>query len=86
MDFMQTRFLYLINKVSNSGKTFSNKDYANKILGSMCREFQPKFTTTIFFNNLSTLDITKLFRKLAEHENELKRLAYNEVKSKKRDK
>lgn len=38
VDSIQTRFLHLINKLSNLGKTFSNKDYANKIVRYMCRE------------------------------------------------
>lgn len=33
---MQTRFLHLINKLENLGKTFSNKNYANKILRYVC--------------------------------------------------
>lgn len=42
VDSMQTRFLHLINKLSNMGKTFSNKDCTNKILRSICGEGQPK--------------------------------------------
>lgn len=73
MDSKQTIFIHLINKLSNLGKTFSNKDCTctNKILRSMYREWKPKVTAIKESNNLSTLDITKLFGKLSEHENEL---------------
>lgn len=37
MGSMQTRFLYFINKLRDLDKTFSSKDYTNKILRSMCR-------------------------------------------------
>lgn len=37
-------------------------------------------------NDLSTLDITKLFGKLTEHENKLKRLVDSKVKSKNKNK
>lgn len=74
MDSMETRFLHLINKLTNLGKTFSKKDCTYKILRCMCREFQQKVTSIKESNNLSTLDITKLFGKLAVYENELKRL------------
>lgn len=75
MNSMQTHFLHLINKLNNLGNFISNKDCANKILRSMCREWQPRVTAIKDSNDLSTLDITKLFGKIVEHENELKRLA-----------
>lgn len=86
VESMQTWFLNLINKLYNLGKTFYNKDCANKIMRSMCSEWQPKVTTIKDSNDLSSLDITKLFGKLAEHGNELKWLTEREVKSKKEDK
>lgn len=63
-DSMQTRFLHLINKLRELGKTFYNKDCTSKILRSMCREWQPKVTAINDANDLSTLYITKLFGKL----------------------
>lgn len=86
VDSMLTRFLHLINKLRNLGKTYSNKDYPNKILRTMCREFQPKVIAMKESKNPCTLDITKLFRKLVEHENELKRLTDCKVKPKKKEK
>lgn len=71
MYFMHTRFLHLINKLSNLGKTFSNKYCANKITRFICMEWKPKVTSIKESNDLINLDITKLFGKLAEHENEL---------------
>lgn len=58
----------------------------NVDLRSMCREWQPKVTAIKESNDLSTLDITNLFGKLVEHENELKRLADNEVSLKNKEK
>lgn len=52
----------------------------------MCKEWQPKVTTIKDANDLSFLDITKLFEKLAEHKNKLKRFAGSEVKSKRKEK
>lgn len=70
VESMQTRFLHLINKLDKLGKTISKKDCANKILRYMCREWQPKVTTIKESNDLTSLDIIKLFRNLIEHENE----------------
>lgn len=72
VDSMQTRILHLINKLRDLCKTFSNKDYTNKILKSMCMEWKAKVVMIKEANDLSTLDITKLFGKLDEHENKLK--------------
>lgn len=86
VDSMQTRFLHLINKLRDLDKTFPNKVCTKKILRSMCKEWKTKVTAIKEANDLNTLDITKLFGKLVEHENELKRLADSEVKSKKKEK
>lgn len=72
MDSIQTRFLHLINKLSNLGKTFSNKDCDEKILRFMCKEWQTNVTTIKESNDLSSLYITNLFGKLAERENKQK--------------
>lgn len=45
-----------------------------------------RVTTIKESNVLSTLDITKLFGKLSEHESEMEWLTDNEVKSKKKEK
>lgn len=52
----------------------------------MCTGWQPKFTAIKEAIDLNTLDITKLFEKLVEHENEMKRLADSKAKSEKKDK
>lgn len=79
VESIQTRFLHLIRKLNNLGKSTSNKYCANKILRSMCREWKLKVTTIKDSNYLNTLDIIKLFGKLIGHVNELKRLADSEV-------
>lgn len=85
VDSKQTRFLHLINKLSNLGKYFSNKYRANKILRCICRGWKPKVTTIKESNDLISLNITKLFEKLAGHENELKRIMNSEANSKKKE-
>lgn len=50
----------------------------------MCREQQPKVTPIKELNYLNNLDITKLFRKLSKHDNELKRFSARKVISKKK--
>lgn len=52
----------------------------------MCKEWQPKVIAIKESNDLSSLNITKLFGKLAEHESGLKWLTDREVKSKKKEK
>ena len=47
------------------------------------REWQPKVTTIKEANNLTTLDVTTLFGKLQEHEQELINLNKHEKKEKK---
>lgn len=71
VESMHTRFLHLIDKLNNLGKSISNKNSANKILRSMCMEWKPKVTTIKESNDLNT-DITMLFGKLVEHENNMK--------------
>lgn len=58
----RSRFLHLINKLENlKKKTFSNKDFANKISRFMCREWQLRVTAIQESNGLNNLDITILF-------------------------
>lgn len=52
----------------------------------MCRAWNPKVTAIKESNDLSTLDITKLFKKLTKHENELKRHVDSEKSQKKKEK
>lgn len=84
--YMHIHFLHFINKLDNFGKTFSNKDYANKILRSICSKWKPKVTTIKESYDLSSLDITKKFGKLKKHENELKLFTESKVKSKNKEK
>lgn len=49
---MQMRFSHIINKVENLDKTIYDQDCANKIVRSMCREWQPKVTTNKKMSNL----------------------------------
>lgn len=52
MTSMQMRFSHIINKLENLGKTTYDQDCANKILRSMCREWQPKVTANKKMSNL----------------------------------
>lgn len=64
VESMQTHFFYLINKLNNLEIFISNKDRANKILRSICKEWKPKVTAIKESNDLNTLDITNIFWKL----------------------
>jgi uncharacterized protein with PIN domain len=63
-----------VNKLGNLGKTISSQYFANKILRSLNREWQPKVTAIKEAQNLNTLEITTLFGKLREHEQTLLRV------------
>lgn len=45
MESMKTRFLHLIKKPNNLGKSISNKVSVNKMYRSMCMVWQPKVTS-----------------------------------------
>lgn len=83
---MQMRFSHIINKLENLGKTTYNQDYDNKILRSMCKEWQPKVTAIKESHDLKTLDMSTLFGKLTEREHELNRLKASESDTKHKDK
>ncbi|XP_050890376.1 uncharacterized protein LOC127095777 [Lathyrus oleraceus] len=80
---MQKRFTRLINRLNALGKPISNEIATNKVLRSLNREWQPKVTVIKEANNLLKLDITTLFGKLEEHEQELICLDKHEKKIKK---
>lgn len=80
---MQKRFTHLINHLNILGKLVSNKITINKILRCLNREWLPKVTVIKEANNLLALDITTLFGKLEEHEQELICLEKHEKKIKK---
>lgn len=65
---MQMRFSHIINEFENLGMTTSNQDYANNILRSICREWQPKVTAIKESHDLKTLDMLTIFGKLTKHE------------------
>lgn len=80
---MQKRYTHLINCLNALGKPISNEMATNKVLRCRYRECQPKFTSIKEANNLLTLDITTLFDKIEEHEQELIYLEKHEKKIKK---
>lgn len=49
-------------------------------------DFKPNLTAIKEYNDLSSLEITRLFGKLTEHENVLKRLADGKVSPKNKEK
>lgn len=81
---MQMRFIYIINNLENLGKTLSNQDYANKVVSSMYKKWQPKVTTIKESHGFKALDVYTLFGKLTEHDLELKKLKVNKVNVKKK--
>lgn len=68
IESMQARFLHLINKLKNLGKSLSKMYYANNTLRSMCTDWQPKVITIKESNDINNLDIIQLFGKMTEHE------------------
>ncbi|XP_050919464.1 uncharacterized protein LOC127137007 [Lathyrus oleraceus] len=68
---MQKRFTHLINKLNDLGNRISNAIATNKVLRCLNREWKPKVTVIKEANNLKALDLTALFGKLEEHEQEL---------------
>lgn len=84
VESMQMRFIYIINNLENLGKTLSNQDYANKVVSSMYKKWQPKVTTIKESHGFKALDVYTLFGKLTEHDLELKKLKVNKVNVKKK--
>ena len=80
---MQKRFTHIINHLHTIGHTTSNVVATNKILRCLNREWQPKVTMIKEANDLTTLDVTTLFGKLQEHEQELINLNKHKKKEKK---
>lgn len=83
---MKKRFTHIVTKLDGLGKTIPNEDVTNKLLRYLTREWQPKITTIIESQNLNTLSIASLLRKLEEHEQEPLNLAKHAEKLKKNDK
>lgn len=44
VESIQMQYINLINILENLGKTLSNQDYSNKVIRSMCKDWQPKVT------------------------------------------
>src|SRR3954466_2160636 len=80
---MQKRFVHLKNRLNSLDRPVSNAIATNKILKCLNREWQPKFTAIKEANDLNTLDLTTLFGKLEEHEQNLKCLDMHEKRAKK---
>ena len=83
---MQMRFIHIVNKLQNLGKTISSQDCTNKISRCMTKEWQPKVTAIKESKNLNVLSMITLFGKLKEHEHEITRFKSSEEGGKLRDK
>jgi hypothetical protein len=68
---MQKKFVYLINRLHALGKPVPNEVSNNRVLRCLSRNWQPKVTTIKDANDLTTLNLTTLFGKLEEHQQEL---------------
>lgn len=77
------RLTHLVNCLSALDKPVSNEFATNKFLICLNREWKSKVTAIKETNDLSTLNITTLFGKLEEHEQELISLEKHEKKLKK---
>src|SRR4051812_21232477 len=80
---MQKIFSHIINRLHTLGHITPNAVATNKVLRCLSRERQPKVTNFKEANDLSTLDLTALFGKLEEHEQDLMNLNKHEKKEKK---
>lgn len=69
----------------NYGKTFSNKELFIKIIICLNCCWQPKVTAIYESKELATMDTNTFFKKLEEHEMELKILAIDEEGEKKNE-
>jgi hypothetical protein len=83
---MQKRFSHLINRLNALDRTTPNDVATNKILRCLNRDWLPKVTAIKEANDLRTLDMTTLFGKLQEHEQELMNLEKHEKSQKKEKK
>lgn len=68
---MHKRFTHLINKLDVLDKPIYNDIATNKVFMCLNREWKPKVTPIKQANDLKTLNVTTLFGKLEEHEQEL---------------
>lgn len=76
---LQKIFVHLIAL----GKNFTKVELFLKVLRSLIKECHSKVTTISEKKSLSTMSSTLLFRKLQEHEIELRRLEKYEIQEKK---
>jgi hypothetical protein len=68
---MQKKFVYSINRLHALGKPILNEVSTNKVWRCLSRNWQPKVTAIKEANDLTTLNLTTLFGKLEEHQQEL---------------
>ncbi|XP_050918490.1 uncharacterized protein LOC127135908 [Lathyrus oleraceus] len=80
---LQQRSIHLTNHLIALTKTFANDDLNLKVLRSLTIEWKPKVTAISEKKSLSTITSASLFRKLQEHELELRRLEKHEIQEKK---
>ena len=83
---MQKLFLHLINRLNFLCDHISNSIATKKVLRCLTRNWKLKVTVIKEANNLATLDLTALFRKQKEHEQELNCLDKHEKKLEKKKK
>ena len=71
---LHKRFTHIVNHLTRLGKVFEKEDLNINLLKCLDRSWQPKVIAISETRDLSKLSIIALFRKLMEHELELKRL------------
>jgi len=81
---VQKRFTHIVNHLLALGKTFDKEESNIKILKSLNRTWQPKVKLISESRDLTSMNITTLFRKLREHELKLGRLKEEEDEEKRR--
>lgn len=68
---MFTYFLDITNHLFSLGKDYSNHEKVRKVLRGLTKNWNPKATTIIEGNDLTTMSLETLMEKLMTHELDL---------------
>jgi len=68
---LQTRFTHIVNHLLGLGKMFEDDELNIKILNYLTRTWDPKITMIYESDDLASMSMEALFRKLLAYEHEL---------------
>jgi len=81
---LQTRFTHIVNHLLGLGKTFEDDELNIKIPNCLTRTWEPKITMIKESNDLASMLIEALFKKLLAYEHELIQQSHAKKKRKKK--